>query len=70
LTGVVSVAASSLAILALLAFAVSLVAFLYRTSRLRSSEGWAVAPGFSWTSSAAEYTICFCLYPAQSYKVG
>jgi hypothetical protein len=32
-------------ILALLAFAVSLVAFLYRTSRHRSSEAWAVATG-------------------------
>jgi micrococcal nuclease len=45
LTGVVSVAASSLAILALLAFAVSLVAILYRTSRHRSSRAWSVATG-------------------------
>jgi micrococcal nuclease len=45
LTGGVSVAASSLAVLALLAFAVSLVAFLYRTSRHRSSRAWAVATG-------------------------
>ena len=45
LTGVVSVAASWLAILALLAFAVSLVAFLYRTSTHRSSRAWAVATG-------------------------
>jgi micrococcal nuclease len=45
LTGVVSVGASTLAILALLAFAVSLVAFLYRTSRHRSSRAWAVATG-------------------------
>jgi micrococcal nuclease len=45
LTGVVSVLASSLAILALLAFAVSLVVFLYRTSRHRSSRAWAVATG-------------------------
>jgi endonuclease YncB( thermonuclease family) len=45
LTGVVSVVASSLAILALLAFAVSLVALLYRTSRHRSSRAWAVATG-------------------------
>jgi micrococcal nuclease len=45
LTGAVSVAASSLAVLALLAFAVSLVAFLYRTSRHRSSRAWAVATG-------------------------
>jgi micrococcal nuclease len=45
LTGVVSVAASSLAVLALLAFAVSLVAFLYQTSRHRSTRAWAVATG-------------------------
>jgi micrococcal nuclease len=45
MTGVVSVAASSLAILALLAFAVSLVAFLYRTSRHTSSRAWAAATG-------------------------
>ena len=38
---------SSLALLALLAFAVSLVAFLVRTSRHRSSRGWAVAMGRS-----------------------
>ena len=45
MTGVVSVAASWLAILALLVFAVSLVAFLYRTSRHRSSRAWAMATG-------------------------
>jgi micrococcal nuclease len=45
LTGIVSVAASSLAILALLAFAVSLVAFLYRISTHRSSRVWALATG-------------------------
>jgi micrococcal nuclease len=45
LTGTVSVVASSLAILALLAFAVSLVAFLYRTSRHRSSRVWAASTG-------------------------
>jgi endonuclease YncB( thermonuclease family) len=45
LTELVSVAASWLAVLALLAFAVSLVAFLYRTSRHRSSRAWAVATG-------------------------
>jgi hypothetical protein len=39
------VVASSLAVLALLAFAVSLVAFLVQTSRHRSSRGWAVATG-------------------------
>jgi micrococcal nuclease len=45
LTGVVLVVASSLAVLALLAFAVSLVAFLVQTSRHRSSRGWALATG-------------------------
>ena len=45
MTGIVSVAASWLAVLALLAFAVSLVGFLYRTSRHRSSGAWAVATG-------------------------
>jgi micrococcal nuclease len=45
LMGVVSVVASWLAVLALLAFAVSLVAFLYRTSRHRSSRAWAAATG-------------------------
>jgi micrococcal nuclease len=45
LTGVVLVVASSLAVLALLAFAVSLVVFLYHTSRHRSSRGWAFATG-------------------------
>jgi hypothetical protein len=43
MSGVVLVVASSLAVLALLAFAVSLVAFLVQTSRHRSSRGWAVA---------------------------
>jgi endonuclease YncB( thermonuclease family) len=41
----VLVVASSLAVLALLAFAVSLVAFLYQTSRHKPSRGWAVATG-------------------------
>jgi micrococcal nuclease len=45
LTGVVSVVASWLAVLALLAFAVSLVAFLYRTSRHARSAAWAVVTG-------------------------
>jgi micrococcal nuclease len=45
LTGAVSVGASWPAVLALLAFAVSLVAFLYRTSMHRSSGAWAVATG-------------------------
>jgi micrococcal nuclease len=45
LTEVVSVGASSLEVLALLAFAVSLVAFLYRTSRHTSSRAWAAATG-------------------------
>lgn len=39
------VVASSLAVLALLAFAVSLVALLVQTSRHRSSRGWALATG-------------------------
>jgi micrococcal nuclease len=45
LTGIVLVVASSLAVLALLAFAVCLVAFLVQTSRHRSSRGWALATG-------------------------
>jgi hypothetical protein len=45
MSGVVLVVASSLAVLALLAFAVILVAFLYQTSRHRSSRGWAVTTG-------------------------
>jgi len=43
MSGVVLVVASSLAVLAMLAFAVSVVAFLLQTSRHRSSKGWAVA---------------------------
>ena len=45
MTGVVLVAASSLAALALLAFAVSLVAFLVQTSRHKPTRGWAFATG-------------------------
>jgi micrococcal nuclease len=45
MSGAVLVVASSLAVLALLAFAASLVAFLVQTSRHRSSRGWAVAAG-------------------------
>ena len=45
MTEAVSVGVSPLAVLALLAFAVSLIAFLYRTSRHRSSGAWAVATG-------------------------
>jgi micrococcal nuclease len=45
MSGVVLVVASSLAIVALLAFAVCLVVFLYQTSRHRSSRGWVVATG-------------------------
>ena len=37
--------ASALAVLALLAFAVSLVAFLIQTSRQKPSRGWALATG-------------------------
>jgi endonuclease YncB( thermonuclease family) len=39
------VLASSLAVLALLAFAVSVVAFLVQTSRHKPTRGWAVATG-------------------------
>jgi micrococcal nuclease len=45
LTGVVLVVASSLTVLALLAFAVSLVVFLVQTSRHKPSRGWAAATG-------------------------
>jgi micrococcal nuclease len=45
MTGVVLIVAASLAALALLAFAVSLVALLVQTSRHGSSRGWAVAAG-------------------------
>jgi len=48
LTGLVSVVASSLAVLALLAFAVSLVAFLVQNSRRESSRVCAVATKGSW----------------------
>jgi hypothetical protein len=37
--------ASALAVLALLAFAVSLVAFLYQISRHKPPRGWAMATG-------------------------
>ncbi len=39
------VVTSALAVLALLAFAVSLVAFLFQTSRHKPSRGWALATG-------------------------
>ncbi len=39
------IASASLAVIALLGFAVSLVAFLVQISRHRSSRGWAVATG-------------------------
>jgi micrococcal nuclease len=45
MSGVVLVVASSLAVFALLAFAVSLVAFLVQTSRHKPSRGWAFATG-------------------------
>jgi micrococcal nuclease len=45
MSGVVLVVASSLAILALLSFAISLVAFLFQTSRHRPTRGWAMATG-------------------------
>lgn len=47
MTGVVLVVVSSLAVLSLLALAISLVAFLFQTSRHRSSRGWALAMGGS-----------------------
>jgi hypothetical protein len=47
MSGVVLVLAVSLAILALLAFALSVVGFLVQTSRHRSSRVWAVAAGVS-----------------------
>jgi micrococcal nuclease len=47
LSGVVLVLAVSLAILALLAFAVSVVGFLIQTSRHRPTRGWSVAAGAS-----------------------
>src|SRR5215218_1727649 len=45
MTGVVLVVASSLELVALLAFAVSLVTFLVQTSRHKPTRGWAVATG-------------------------
>jgi hypothetical protein len=45
MSGVVLVVASSLAVLALLSFAVSLVAFLFQTSRHKPTRGWAMATG-------------------------
>jgi len=41
------IATASLAIIALLAFALSFVAFLVQTSRHRSSGGWVTAAGAS-----------------------
>jgi micrococcal nuclease len=45
MTNALLVVVSSLAVLSLLAFAVSLIAFLFQTSRHRSSKGWALAAG-------------------------
>ena|SRR5215208_3161847 len=45
MSGLVLVVASSLAVFALLAFAVSLVAFLVQTSRHKPTRGWAMATG-------------------------
>ena len=45
--GAVLIVTASLAVLALLAFAVSVVAFLVQTSRHESSRGWAAAAGAS-----------------------
>jgi micrococcal nuclease len=47
MSGVVLVSATSLAMLALLAFAVSVVGFLIQTSRHRPTRGWSVAAGAS-----------------------
>lgn len=47
MTGVVFVVAASLAILALVAFAVSTVAFFVQASRHTSSRRWAAAAGAS-----------------------
>jgi hypothetical protein len=46
-TGVLLVVATSLAILALLAFAVSVVGFLIQTSRHRPTRAWSLAAGAS-----------------------
>ena len=45
MSGVALVVGSSLAVIALLAFAVGLIAFLIQTSRHRSSRRWALAAG-------------------------
>lgn len=47
MVGAVLVVVASLAILALLTFAVSVVAFLVQTSRHRPSRAWAAAAGAS-----------------------
>jgi hypothetical protein len=47
MVGAVLIVTSSLAVLALLAFALSVVAFLVQTSRHRFSRGWAAAAGAS-----------------------
>jgi micrococcal nuclease len=47
MSGVVLVLATSLAIMAVLAFAVSVVGFLIQSSRHRPTRGWAVAAGAS-----------------------
>jgi micrococcal nuclease len=47
MVGAVLIVTASLAVIALLAFAVSAVAFLVRTSRHRPSRGWAAAAGTS-----------------------
>jgi hypothetical protein len=43
----VLIAIASLAVIALLAFAISFVAFLVQTSRHKSSRGWAAVAGAS-----------------------
>ena len=47
MVGAVLIATAWLAVIALLAFAISFVAFLVQTSRHRSSGGWAAAAGAS-----------------------
>jgi hypothetical protein len=47
MVGAVLIVTASLAVIALLAFAVSVVAFLVQTSRHKPSRGWAAAAGAS-----------------------
>jgi type IV secretory pathway TrbL component len=47
MVGAVLIATASLAVLALLVFTVSVIAFLIQTSRHKPSRGWAAAAGAS-----------------------